>query len=77
MLEERKLSQNWGWMENTWILLCGSERKSYTLSHRLYAGTELASLLQQAGFTSVALFGGLEGVAYDQNARRLVAVAER
>ena len=24
-----------------------------------------------------SLFGGLEGVAYDQNARRLVAVAER
>jgi SAM-dependent methyltransferase len=77
MLEERKLSQSWGWMENTWILLRGSERKSYTLSHRLYAGTELASLLQQAGFTSVALFGGLEGIPYNQSARRLVAVAEQ
>jgi SAM-dependent methyltransferase len=77
MLEERKLGQSWGWMENTWILLRGSERKSYTLSHRLYAGTELASLLQQAGFTSVALFGGLEGIPYNQNARRLVTVAKR
>ena len=77
VLEERTLSQGWGWIENTWILLHGSERKTYSVSHRLYAGTELASLLRQAGFTSVALFGGLEGVPYDQNARRLVAVAER
>jgi SAM-dependent methyltransferase len=77
MLEERKLSQGWSWIENTWILLHGSERKTYTISHRLYAGTELASLLRQAGFTSVALFGGLEGVPYDQNARRLVTVAKR
>ena len=77
MLEERRLSQSWGWMENTWTLLRGGERKTYTVSHRLYAGTELASLLRQAGFASVALFGGLEGVPYDQNARRLVAVAEK
>jgi SAM-dependent methyltransferase len=77
MLEERRLSQSWGWMENTWTLLRKGERKTYTVSHRLYAGTELASLLRQAGFASVALFGGLEGVPYDQNARRLVAVAEK
>jgi SAM-dependent methyltransferase len=77
MLEERQVSQDWGWMENTWMLLHGSERKTYTVSHRLYAGTELASLLRQAGFSSVALFGGLDGVPYDQNARRLAAVAQR
>jgi hypothetical protein len=52
-------------------MLHGNECKSHTISHRLYAGTE------QAGFVSVSLFGGLEGATYDQNARRLVAVAER
>ena len=77
MLEERKLSQGWGWIESTWTLLRGSERQTYTVSHRLYAGTELAALLRQAGFSSVELFGGLEGVPYDQRARRLVAMAEK
>jgi SAM-dependent methyltransferase len=76
MLEERKLSPGWGWIESTWTLLRGSERQAYTFSHRLYAGTELVSLLRQAGFASVALFGGLDGLPYDQQARRLVAVAE-
>jgi len=71
MLEERKLSPGWGWIESTWMLLHGNERKSHTISHRLYAGTE------QAGFASVSLFGGLEGAIYDQNAQRLVAVAKR
>jgi len=76
MLEERTLSQGWGWIENTWTLLQGNKRKAYTISHRLYAGTELASLLHQAGFASVALFGGLDGSSYNQHARRLVALAE-
>jgi len=39
------------------MLLHGNERKSRTISHRLYAGTE------QAGFASVSLFGDLEGGA--------------
>ena len=77
MLEERKLSQGWGWIESTWTLLRGSERQTYTVSHRLYAGTELAALLRQAGFSSVELFGGLEGVPYDQHARRLAVVAKK
>jgi len=75
ILEERKLSQGWSWIESTWTLLREAVRKTYTVSHRLYAGTEMASLLQQAGFASVTLFGGLDSVPYDQNARRLVAVA--
>ena len=37
----------------------------------------MTALLRGAGFTSVALFGGLEGTPYDQNARRLVVVVER
>ncbi len=77
MLQERKLSQGWGWIENTWILLRGTDRKTSTISHRLYAGTEMASLLRQAGFASVTLFGGLDGVPYDQYARRLVVVAKK
>jgi len=31
----------------------------------------------QAGFRSVALYGALSGAPYDQNAQRLVAVAEK
>ncbi len=77
MLEERKLCQGWGWIESTWTLIYATERFSHTVGHRLYAGTELAALLRQAGFAKVELFGGLDGIPYDHNARRLVAIAEK
>lgn len=75
LLEERKLTRGWGWIECTWTLITEDERTSITFSHRPYAGTELAALLRACGFASVELFGGLDGSAYDQNAKRLVAVA--
>ena len=77
MLEERRLSQGWGWIESTWTLIRENDRVSRTFSLRNYAGTELAALLMQAGFRSVALYGALSGAPYDQNAQRLVAVAEK
>jgi hypothetical protein len=47
------------------------------MSLRLYAGSELATLLRQAGFGRVELFGSLERTPYDQTATRLVAVATK
>jgi SAM-dependent methyltransferase len=76
-LEERKLDPGWGWMSNHWTVIAGRERFEATLSHRLYSGTELAALLRDAGFKEVALYGDLFGSPYDQNAKRLVAVARR
>lgn len=77
LLEERKLSLDWGWIETTWTLLEGSERQSRTLSHRLYSGSELGTLLRSVGFRDVKILGGMDGAGYDHLARRLVAVAVR
>lgn len=76
-LEERHVRQDWGWIENRWILVKDGERKEYPLGHRLYDGAGLRALLFQAGFESVALYGDLTGVPYDSEARRLVAVARK
>jgi SAM-dependent methyltransferase len=75
LLEERVVERDWGWVRNHWTVLKGAERKDYELRHRLYSGAELRALLQEAGFETVALFGGLDGSAYDRQAWRLVAVA--
>lgn len=74
VLYERKVSQNWSWMENRWIMLKGNKRIENKLSHRLYAGSEIAALLRDCGFNRVDVYGDLEGNPYDHTARQLVTV---
>jgi SAM-dependent methyltransferase len=76
-LQERKVSQNWGWMWNRWILLRGNERIEGEISYRLYSATEMVSLLKGCGFTAVDVYGGLDGSPYDHTARRMVTVARK
>ena len=77
LLQERKVSQDWGWIWNRWIMLKGNERIERELSHRLYAATEIVPLLQECGFTPVNVYGGLDGSPYDHTARRMVTVARK
>lgn len=77
LLQERKVSQNWGWMDNRWILLRGNERIESGVSHRLYSATEMVALLKECGFTSVDVYGDYNGSPYDHTARRLVTVARK
>ena len=77
VLQERKVSKNWSWMENRWIMLKGSERIEHKLSHRLYAGSEMATLLHDCGFNRVDVYGDLEGNPYDHTARMLVVVGRK
>ncbi len=77
VLQERKIAQNWSWMENRWILLAGDSRTELNLSHRIYSAVELASLLTECGFAHVEAYGNLDGSAYDHLARRLVIVARK
>jgi len=76
-LQERKVSQNWGWMWNRWIMVKGNERIEREISHRLYSATEMVSLLKGCGFTSVDVYGSLGGSPYDHPARRMVVVAKK
>ena len=77
LLQERRVVNDWSWMENRWILLRGSERREFRVSHWLYSGAEMSALLTGTGFASVALFGDFDSTQYDHTARRLVAVARR
>ena len=74
VLEERKVSRNWSWMENRWIMLKGNERIENKITHRLYAASEIAGLLRDCDFKRVDVYGDLEGNPYDHTARQLVAV---
>jgi SAM-dependent methyltransferase len=77
ILEERKLAQNWGWIDNRWILIKGNKRTEFKVSHRIYSAVELINLLKDSGFRKVEAFGDLTGAPYDQTAKRLVVVAKK
>jgi SAM-dependent methyltransferase len=77
LLTEQSIRDEWTWVDNRLIFVAseGNARQEFVLSHRLYSAAELVSLLTQAGFSSVAIFGDLAGTPYDESAERLVAVA--
>jgi len=73
-LEERSVLPEWAGIRNKWTLVRGDEKFEHVLSIRLYSGLELKTALLSAGFSSVQLYGSLDGDPYDDMARRLVAV---
>ena len=58
------------------ILIRGAKRQEFVVSLRLHSAKELSDLLKACGFKQVDVFGDLSGAPYDQNAKRLIAVAE-
>ena len=77
LLIERSIENDWSWINNRWILVKLNTRKEYKVCHWLYSAVELKEILLQTGFSSVDIYGGLDGSLYDQNAKRLVVVAKK
>ena len=77
ILQQRKVSKDWSWMENRWIALEGQERYEIEVSHWIYSAAELSVMLRECGFSSVDVYGDLEGAPYDHEAKKLVAVARK
>jgi SAM-dependent methyltransferase len=77
LLEERRVTRDWSWTENRWILIDDGERYESVVSLWIYSAAELTRMLEEGGFASVKVHGGLDGAPYDTQARRLVAVATK
>ena len=75
--KERKISQDWSWIENRWTLVSDAGEQHFTLAHRLYSAAELKQLLNESGFVDVRAYGDLDKSLYDEHARRLVVVGEK
>mgnify|MGYP000371382035 CR=1 FL=1 len=76
-LEEREILAGWSKVRTRWIVVRNGKQEEFTLTLRLYSGAELAALLREVGFAEVEVFGSLEGIPYDQEAKRLVALATK
>ena len=76
-LFERRITRDWSWIENTWILYHDGRFQEFQLGHRLYAAAELKAMLEGVGFERISVYGGTDGCAYDNKAKRLVVLAQR
>jgi SAM-dependent methyltransferase len=77
VLAERKPQQNWRRIQTRWIVIKGNRRVEHTVSVRLYSAVELSSLLSDCGFANVQVYGDLEGLVYDQGAKRLIVIGTK
>ena len=77
VLEERKVVDDWAWLDLRWIIVRDGRQREHRFRLRLYSAAELKTLLACAGFGVIRAFGSLVGSPYDQQAERLVIVAER
>jgi SAM-dependent methyltransferase len=76
-LTESNPVDSWTRIRNRWILIKDGERREKVFTQRLYAASELRSLLYKAGFASVEIYGGWDESPYDENAQTLIAVGRR
>ncbi len=76
-LQERSVSNNWSWIQNRWILLKDGETREYETGHWLYSAFEITEMLLEVGFSTVNIYGNLDGDDYDIKAQQLVAVAQK
>jgi SAM-dependent methyltransferase len=75
LLQERKVSKNWSWIKNRWIVTGDGETIAYESGHWVYSAVELQLMLIEAGFSRVDIYGDVEGRPYGVEAKRLVAAA--
>lgn len=79
ILIQRGIDQDWEYITNRWCVIdgIGGKKADYTFSIRLYSAAEFRALFEEAGFSSVRFYGGMEGNCYDRYAKRLVAVGKK
>ena len=77
VLTETMPVDSWGSIWNRWVLLKDGTRREKVFIQRLYAASELRSLLFKAGFSTVEIHGGWDGRPYDQNADTLIIVGRK
>ncbi len=76
-VQHHEIVDGWARVRNEWMLISGDRVRRFTYEHTVYSAKELTGLLNEAGFAEVAVYGGMDGRAYDNNVQRLVAVAAK
>jgi SAM-dependent methyltransferase len=77
VLTEYEALDSWTFLKNRWILLKDGERLEKTFIQRLYSASELRTILMEAGFDKVEIYGDWDETPYDRKAAKLIAVGRK
>jgi SAM-dependent methyltransferase len=77
LVQRHEIVEDWARIRNEWTVVRDGQARTFAFVLRVYSGQELRALLGAAGFSTVTLYGGLDGRPYGLEAERLVALARR
>jgi SAM-dependent methyltransferase len=77
MLTEYEPLDSWTFLKNRWIIIKDNKKVEKTFVQRLYSASELRSLLQEAGFEKIEIYGDWDESAYDHHAAKLIVTATK
>ncbi|MDR0322653.1 MAG: class I SAM-dependent methyltransferase [Treponema sp.] len=77
VLTEYEPLDSWTFYKNRWILFKDGKKLEKILIQRLYSASELRSLMKEAGFREIEIYGDWDESPYDQHAAKLIAVARK
>ncbi len=76
LIQRHRIEDGWNRIENDWLLI---ENESvlgrWKFSHWVYSAAEIRNMLLNAGFSSVEIYGDLEGAPYNSESGRLIALS--
>jgi SAM-dependent methyltransferase len=77
VLMERQPTHDWRRIHNRWIVIQEGQRYEYSVSVRSFSAAELSSHFYECGFSTVQVYGDLEGIEYNHEAKRLIVVGTK
>lgn len=76
LIQRHSIDNGWNRINNDWLLIKNDIIVSrWKFSHWIYSATELKIMLEEAGFSSIEVYGNLKGLPYNSDSGRLIAVA--
>jgi SAM-dependent methyltransferase len=77
VLTEYEVLDSWTFLKNRWILIKDGKKIERVFSQRLYSASELRSLMLEAGFSKVDIFGDWDESPYDKRAAKLIVIGRK
>ena len=76
LIQRHRIAAGWNRIENDWMLIDNDNLLGrWKFSHWVYCATELKNMLLDAGFSTVEVYGDLEGAPYNSESGRLIALS--
>ncbi|MCL2264771.1 MAG: methyltransferase domain-containing protein [Treponema sp.] len=77
VLTEYEPLDSWTFLKNRWIIFKDDIKTEKTFVQRLYSASELRTIMQEAGFQNIEIYGEWDESLYDQHAAKLIAVGRK